>query len=256
MPTTKKPIEKAEIAVVEPRPSEVITLAGDLSSIVAAFEQYQTAVERLLTDSDYQNISGKKFKKKSAWRKLSTAFGITTEIVSRDVAYEEGKIQHAEFVVRATAPNGRSAEGWGGANIKDRAFSHDQDVAATAQTRATNRAISDLIGAGEVSAEEAEHPNTPSGAGFKDVNPETGEIIEESATEKQIKFVRDLMTNKVDPKTAGDAKRVMELAGVKTATVEQLSKQDAKTVIDYLTTNKSDDIKAALATEILQESPF
>ena len=133
----------------------VVRLAGRLDDVVAAFKEYQKACEALLTQDDYQAISGRKFKKKSAWRKIATAFGISTSIVKSTIVYDDdGRIHHAEFTVRATAPNGRTMEGWGGASVVDRDFSHDQDVAATAQTRATSRAISDLIGAGEVSAEE------------------------------------------------------------------------------------------------------
>lgn len=137
----------------------VVRLAANLDEIVEAFHDYQKACEKLLTKDDYQTVRTKQgpktFKKKSAWRKLQTAFGISTRIVSKDISYDsEDRIHHAEFIVRAEAPNGRFAEAWAGASIEDRDFSHDQDIAATAQTRATSRAIADLIGSGEVSAEE------------------------------------------------------------------------------------------------------
>lgn len=149
------------LTVIDQSTGEVVThggvlqLADSLESVVAAFRGYQRACEALLTADDYQTIGGRRFKRKSAFRKLATAFSVSTSIVQRSIEYGgDGRIHHAEFVVRAVAPNGRSAEAWGGASVTDRDYSHDQDVAATAQTRASSRAIADLIGAGEVSAEE------------------------------------------------------------------------------------------------------
>lgn len=133
----------------------VIRLADKLDSVVESFREYTKACEALLNKDDYQGIGNRQFKKKSGWRKIATAFGVSTRIVSSKVEYDEdGRIHHAEFVVEAFAPNGRTAQAWAGASRVDRDYSHDQDVAATAQTRATNRAIADLIGCGEVSAEE------------------------------------------------------------------------------------------------------
>lgn len=133
----------------------VIRLADKLDSVVESFKEYTKACEALLTKDDYQSIANRSFKKKSAWRKIATAFGVSTKIISSKIEYDEDdRIHHAEFIVEAFAPNGRSAQAWAGASRVDRDFSHDQDVAATAQTRATNRAIADLIGCGEVSAEE------------------------------------------------------------------------------------------------------
>ena len=52
-------------------------------------------------------------------------------------------------------PNGCFADGWGNCSRGERGFAHpNHDIPATAHTRATNRAIADLIGAGEVTAEE------------------------------------------------------------------------------------------------------
>ena len=131
--------------------SAVLRPAGSLTELVESFRQYVAVVDALLTADDYQTISGRRFKKKSAWRKLATAFNISTSVV------EHGHDADANlywFVIRATAPNGRCAEAWGGCSQGERNFSHPQDVRAQAQTRATSRAIADLIGAGEVSAEE------------------------------------------------------------------------------------------------------
>lgn len=148
-------LEQPQGVVTQQQVGGVIRLADKLDAVVESFKEYTKACEALLTRDDYQGIGNRQFKKKSAWRKIATAFNVSTQIVKQSVEYDEdGRIHHAEFVVRAIAPNGRQAEAWAGASRVDRDYSHDQDVAATAQTRATNRAIADLIGCGEVSAEE------------------------------------------------------------------------------------------------------
>lgn len=124
---------------------------------------YQQLTRELLNDSDYQDIKGKRFKKKQAWRKYMRAFNISTRIVDKEIIKnDKGRVTEASFTVRAWTPDGRESEGWGNCSrFENRGFNKpNHDIPATAMTRATNRAISDLIGAGEVSAEEMEHENS------------------------------------------------------------------------------------------------
>lgn len=128
----------------------------DIDKALSEWEAYQIFTKKLLNESDYINIKGKAFKKKSAWRKYARAFNINTEIIDKTITKtDKGRVVEAEFVVRATLPDGRHCDGWGSCSR----FEHNKnnpnhDIPATAMTRATNRAIADLIGAGEVSAEE------------------------------------------------------------------------------------------------------
>lgn len=151
------------------------------AEIVEAFNAYQHLCSTLLSADDYQSFSGgKSFRKKSAWRKLAVAMGVSCEIIDRSYERDGGRIIRAEIVVRATAPNGRSWDGLGACDLFEkccvqpcskrswnnhtccdancsgaRHFSNPQhDLPATAATRATNRACADLFGFGEVSAEE------------------------------------------------------------------------------------------------------
>lgn len=122
----------------------------------------------LLTDSDIQTIKTKdgkerSFIKRSGFRKLALAFNISDEIISKEqnvvsVPDDKGPPYTIWTVtVKATASNGRSSLGLGSCSSRERAFAHpDHDILATAHTRAKNRAISDLIGSGEISAEEIE----------------------------------------------------------------------------------------------------
>ena len=172
----------SEIAVVDDN-STTPTISQfdivDVEAVSGYMDNYQELVEALLEESDYQMIGNKKAKKKSAWRKLATAFRITDEVIDEDLTFDEtNQIVTAKYTVRATLPNGRSTIGVGVCSIYDKIrykatgkfsadtetpsnfelrgrFSHaEHDVPSTAHTRAKNRAIADLIGAGEVSAEE------------------------------------------------------------------------------------------------------
>ena len=94
------------------------------------------------------------FKKKSAWQKLSRAFNVDTHIVDRDIERTKmGRVREAYYCVRA---NGRSVESDALCSRSERGKDKvsDHTIMSTAKTRATNRAIAELIGAGEVSAEE------------------------------------------------------------------------------------------------------
>ena len=142
----------------------------DVNTAIKQWDAYQELCKGLLNETDYQEIFVREknedgnyirvkrhFKKKSAWQKLARAFNVDTSIVDRDIERTKmGKIKEAYYCVRATLPNGRSVESdalCSRSEIgKDKVSDHT--IMSTAKTRATNRAIAELIGAGEVSAEE------------------------------------------------------------------------------------------------------
>lgn len=125
-----------------------------IDNIIEVYREYNLLRARLLGENDYQLVRGKKFIKKSGFRKLSTAFGISTEI-TRENRLNLDEYFVYEITARAIASNGRYVEACSSCASNERDFSHTEcDVRSTAQTRATNRAIADLIGSGEVSAEE------------------------------------------------------------------------------------------------------
>ena len=128
----------------------------NVDDALAQWEAYQIFTEKLLDKSDYIDIKGKAFKKKSAWRKYARAFNINTEIISKDIIKnDKGIVTEAEFIVRATLPDCIHCDGWGNCSRREgNKNKPNHDIPATAMTRATNRAIADLIGAGEVTAEE------------------------------------------------------------------------------------------------------
>ncbi len=118
------------------------------------WQAFEALKGKLITKDDIQHIQGRDFVKKSGWRKIAAAFGISTECVAEEREDIPGGWLW-RVRVRATAPGGRYAEGTAGCASNERRFSHpEHDVYAQAFTRACNRAISDLVGGGDVSAEE------------------------------------------------------------------------------------------------------
>lgn len=150
----KKKKNENEIVVVEDNSAAISTVNVDQA--LEEWNAYQKITELMLDETDYQQIQGRAFKKKSAWRKYARAFNITTEIIDKDIVKtDKGQVKEASFIVRATLPTGRYADGWGNCSRQEGNKAHpNHDIPATAMTRATNRAIADLIGAGEVTAEE------------------------------------------------------------------------------------------------------
>ena len=150
----KKKKNENEIVVVEDNSAAISTV--NVEQALEEWNAYQKITELMLDQTDYQQIQGRAFKKKSAWRKYARAFNITTEIIDKDIVKtDKGQVKEASFIVRATLPTGRYADGWGNCSRQEGNKAHpNHDIPATAMTRATNRAIADLIGAGEVTAEE------------------------------------------------------------------------------------------------------
>jgi hypothetical protein len=118
-------------------------------------QKFQQLKAALLSKEDYAEIAGKSYVKRSGYRKFALAFNISDEITKEEKAEPAPGVVVWTIHVKATAPNGRFAVGVAKCASSERKFAHqDHDVYAIAHTRAKNRAISDLIGSGEVSAEE------------------------------------------------------------------------------------------------------
>jgi hypothetical protein len=117
--------------------------ADAAKAAIAAYEQLKTAI---VQPSDVQRIQGRDFLKKSFW----------LDLVSESRGFDEGGKLFYSVLYRATAPNGRAMIGDGYCSTAEagRGGWPEHNVRATAHTRAKNRAISDLVGGGEVSAEE------------------------------------------------------------------------------------------------------
>lgn len=172
--------------------NSIVKPVDNIDEVVDVYETYEDLKENLLDrDTDMTTIGNSFFINKSGWRKIATAFNVSVETVEDARILEEGVVKY-KVKARATAPNGKTASGLGmcasnesnhmdvvdsdakGRNLseeekndpdvmlidgkwrrlKDPREVNDHNIFATAATRAKNRAISDLVGGGEVSAEE------------------------------------------------------------------------------------------------------
>jgi hypothetical protein len=122
-----------------------------------AWATFEAMKSRLLVDDDYQTIAGKRYIKRSGFRKIAVFFGLSDKILEQERVDREDDSFTWRIVVQATAPNGRTSIGVGICDSRERKFAHvEHDVYATAHTRAKSRAISDMVAGGAVSAEEME----------------------------------------------------------------------------------------------------
>lgn len=162
----------------------------DVDEVVDVYKTFEEMKESLLDTSDKTEISGSIHVNKSGWRKFATAFNLSVDVVSTQLWVDDGIVK-ARAKARATAPNGKQSTDvsmcasneaahmnkvgddrndkpelddvdaddiiWvDGAwrQIKNPREVNEHNILATAVTRAKNRAISDCVGGGEVSAEE------------------------------------------------------------------------------------------------------
>jgi len=146
-----------------------VLLPVDTESAQHAMARYLEISHAVLTGDDYQRVGRGRFVKRSGFQKLATFYTLSTSIVSEHTDRDsDGRLVRHRAVVRATHPSGRYAEGDGSCSSDEPRFAKDEgrqklehDLPATAVTRATNRAISNLVGFGQISAEEAGAQDTP-----------------------------------------------------------------------------------------------
>lgn len=220
------PIDGDDSLVTEPVHQEapIVELATTPDKILAFVKKFEELKMQLLSAKDYQEIGGKKYIKKSGWRMFALAFNLSDEITKEErKQYGEGKDAYFvwEVTARATAPNGRYSEATASCASNEKRFAHQEhDVRATAHTRAKNRAIADLIGGGEVSAEEMDHHQ-----------PESQEWggSEGQATPKQLAFIKKLAQEK-------NVDHIRETTGVSFEDGILPSKAQAKQIIEKLMT--------------------
>lgn len=163
----------------------------DIDRVVGLYEQFDELKSRLLKKEDLTKIGQNVHVNKSGWRKIATAFNVSVETIETQVRVEDGVVK-ATVTSRASVPNGKTSsstgvcasnesnhmeklttnknadvdEHMGGREgealwidnawrrLKPPKEVNEHNIVATAETRAKNRAISDLVGGGEVSAEE------------------------------------------------------------------------------------------------------
>lgn len=217
-------------------PTTIENNVVDVDHALKEWRAYQRLCKELLDDSDYQEYTQKDKKtgkiitkrspKKSAWFKLGRAFNVRTKIVEKEFTLTKtGATQEAYYIIRAELPNGRTVESDGSCSRlekgKKEATSHT--IRSTAKTRATNRAIGELIGAGEVSAEELD-------SSFDNVNVIEAEVEEivESAYDTSFSTAKELKEKEKEKAEdeEEDPDKVYRTAGDVIAYATRLSKDN------------------------------
>lgn len=204
-----------------------------------AMKAFGQLKKKLLEDGDIATINGVEVMKRSGFSKMALAFNISTEgpKITRIVTKDD-YIAHA--TARAIAPNGRFAEGTGSCAKSEFAGGMPatiHNIESKAATRATNRAIANLIGGAILSEDElpadqhnftAPKPAMPSPTAI--TNPDS------PASDKQKEFIEALCG-----KAFGKEKQLDGLLTVLTQQANghvlgELTKGEANKVIEYLKT--------------------
>lgn len=186
-------VEESESSPPSPSPQESRGLIQpvDIDRVVELYDQFDELKSKLLSNEDLTKIGQNVHVNKSGWRKIATAFNVSIETVGAEVETENGVVK-AKVRAIASVPNGKKSSAWGvcasnesnhmeklttnkNADLEEHIGDRDgealwidkawrrlrpprevneHNLVATAETRAKNRAISDLVGGGEVSAEE------------------------------------------------------------------------------------------------------
>jgi len=133
-----------------------------VSEAMKMWQQYQDLINALIKENDVVEIQGKKRVKKSGVNKIARFFGYSCEIIrtkKEDVVGPQGGKQFIWYAwVKAIAPNGRFRVEGAACSSTERRFAHlYHDVFAMAITRASNRAIQELAGMGELEFDEGEN---------------------------------------------------------------------------------------------------
>lgn len=198
--------------------------------ILQSWQNFQELKVKLLEPSDFAEVKGEKLAKKSAFRKLALAFGISTELVNEDrIELKDGMAYLV--TMRAISPSGRFMTALASCHSDERKFTKASDVRAIAETRATNRAIANLIGWSAPSAEEVMH----GGIAAAEAYPETASPapVEDPTgmTPRQRGLLVQLITRRYDD--PDDRERAL---GV----IEGLSKADASQFISEMIRQNAD----------------
>ncbi|MBN2910800.1 hypothetical protein JQC72_14970 [Polycladomyces sp. WAk] len=229
--------EQTKLAVKQQQQNQMIMPAGTVEQALQAFQQYQELKHRLGSPEDFQQIGDKQHPKKSFVRKVQRFFNVSCEIIQDEPLYDKnGKIIAWLAKARAThLATGAYQEADGSCGFEEKTEKQRtiHNIRAHAITRAKNRAILDLVGFGEVSAEEInereyiaqqtrqhqqQHTQQPQGPQGLATDAQRRKIFamgrnEKKLTDEQIKKLVKYQTGKESTKelTKQEAKELIDL---------------------------------------------
>lgn len=174
MTTAAEPMPLESLVPVDKGTPLPIFTGSEMTTALVAYRELQTALDKSMPEQ-IMELDGKPFRKKGYWRAIAVAFNLTVEPLTevREVhgLFEDGRDNFGYVVTyRASTQTGRAMSGDGAcfaiekakrrgdanpwASLPHQASEHN--VRSHAHTRAFNRAVSNLVGFGEVSAEEVD----------------------------------------------------------------------------------------------------
>lgn len=164
-PVTAEVVEPTALVPAAPLATPLPVFRGaEMTQAVLAYKDLQQALDRAMPDCIVK-LDGKPYRKKAYYKAVAVAFNLTVKVTEerREVCgeLEDGSDNYTYFVTyEASTPSGRTASGDGACSASEkqrgRMKASEHNVRSHAHTRACNRAISNLVGFGEVSAEEIE----------------------------------------------------------------------------------------------------
>jgi len=161
-------------------------------AMAEAIDMYRYLMKSIIKDSDFHYIKDNRYLKRSGFRKIAQAFGITLEQIGKEEIYERDGIKHARVKVRASLGHidhkaveigmkaliesgkltpeeisqtlinlskTRFADGVGIVSEDEIRYDKgktEHNLIGFAYTRGASRAIADLVGFGVVSATEVD----------------------------------------------------------------------------------------------------
>ena len=156
-----------ELAVVEATDVIAAPSADELESNVRRYQDMQKTLDRLMPDQIVEtgtNADGspKLFRRKGYWKAIAQGFNLNVALVSEERQDHDDDFGYCVTYKASDPRTGRFADGDGACFASEKAQRRggiggtEHNVRAHAHTRATNRAVSNLVAFGEVSAEELE----------------------------------------------------------------------------------------------------
>ena len=196
--------EKTELAVLEEPQEKPLVPVASAEDLVEAMKRFEEIKGKLLVrDRDTYTIENVERIRKSGWRKLALAFGVSDEIVREDVVHDTTDPSYlcVHTRVKAWARGGRTVEGTGTASSRERKFAHlEHDLHALAHTRAKSRAIADMLGSSDLVAEELEEPEqaapkapTPTPPAPKSPGPAQQQRVDAGQRAVAIRFLEEVL---------------------------------------------------------------
>ena len=185
----------SEIVPREDENNAQIIAKPNVQAALEVMKAFQELKQKVLDANDTVTISGKQYIKRSGWRKIAMAFNISTEVVKIEREKIDDKTYVVRVIARARAPGGRVSEEAGVCDSTEFERGNLQgtlhNIETKAVTRAINRAISNLVGGGEVSAEEI--IKGPDEVVKEREIKEEPQQKEPPITTRQINYINDLM---------------------------------------------------------------